>query len=139
MQTNLQVKTVGATGISIVDRLMIEHRLLREQMHQLEDWLDGDVPPGVLRERAALLAITLEGHAQVEEARLFASLGRRSETARALIEPMEIEHERIRELFGEIRRGPEITLKLRRVLDLAERHFAREEEELFPLAAEWDG
>ncbi len=137
MEANFQAVAVRDSGVSMVDTLMIEHRLLREQMRKLDDWLDQGMAAEVLRERASLLAVALEGHAQTEEEKLFASLRRRSETARRLIEPMEIDHEHIRALFEEIREGSEIPRKLKLVLDLAESHFAQEEEELFPLAAEY--
>ncbi len=136
MQTNLEALATREHGVSIVDQLMIEHRLLRGQMRRLNDWLDQGAPAEVLRERAALLGVALEIHAQTEEEKLFASLRRRSESARQLIEAMEIEHDQIRTLFSEIQQGPEIKRRLKLVLDLAERHFVQEEEELFPLTVE---
>ncbi len=137
MQANLQATAARDYGVSMVDRLMIEHGVLREQMRKLNDWLEQGVPDQVLQERAALLAVALESHAKLEEERLFASLRRRSEHARRLIEPMELDHDQIRALFGEIQQGPEIKRKLKLVLSLAETHFVQEEEELFPLAAEY--
>ncbi len=136
MQTNLKATATREHGVAMVDRLMIEHHLLRRQMRQLNDWLNQETPAEALRERAALLAVALEAHAQTEEEKLFASLGRRSTSGRQLIETMEIEHDRIRSLFGEIQQGMEIKRRLKLVLDLAERHFVQEEDELFPLAVE---
>ncbi len=137
MQANLEMAAAHEVGVSVPDTLMIEHRLLREQMWKLNDWLDQGVPDEVLRERAALLAVALDKHAEAEEEKLFASLGRRSEIARRLIEPMELEHDKIRALFKEIQQGPEVKAKLALVLALAEAHFASEEDDLFPLAAEY--
>ncbi len=135
MQTNLQATATRDNGISIVDRLMIEHRVLREQMRKLDNWSEQGLSDEVLQERAALLSVALEAHARLEEERLFASLRRRSEEARQLIELMELDHDQIRMLFGEIQQGWEVKPKLELVLDLAERHFVQEEDQLFPLAA----
>ncbi len=137
MQPNRLMPALHDVGVSIPDTLMIEHRLLREQMCKVNEWLEQDVSEEVLRERAALLAVALDRHAQEEEKNLFASLGRRSEIARRLIEPLELEHEKIRALFGEIQEGTEVRSKLELVLGLAEHHFESEEDDLFPLAAEF--
>ncbi len=134
MQASSQTVIAHDGGVSIVDILMVEHQLLREQMHRLCDWLGQGVDDEVLRERAALLAVALERHARMEEEKLFASLRRRSDTARRLVEPMEIDHDEIRTLFGEIRQGQKVRQKLELVLELADRHFTQEEQELFPLA-----
>ncbi len=136
MQSKAEIAGTRDTGVSVVDMLLIEHQLLRGQMRKLASWEAQGVSDQVLGERAALLAVALEAHAQFEEAELFASLARRTDASRALIEPMELEHEQIRALFDEIRNGTEIRSNLKRVLSLADLHFAREEEELFPLAVE---
>ncbi len=138
MLVNSQAVIAQDGGVSIVDVLMVEHQLLREQMRRLCDWLGQGIADEVLRERAALLAVGLERHARMEEEKLFASLRRRSETARGLIEPMEIDHDEIRRLFAEIAQGQKVRYKLERALELADRHFTQEEQELFPLAIESD-
>lgn len=114
--------------------LLVEHRLLRELMQAMEHALLAGVPADALRERAAMLEVALEAHAAREEEQLFTPLRTRSETARHLVDMMEIVHDEVRGLFAEIRADADPKSKLWTVLEMTEAHFAREEQEVFPLA-----
>lgn len=120
----------------ITDVLRVEHRLLRAMMELMSQWVAGPTPADALRERATMLSTALEAHAQREEKQLFEPLRPRSETARHLVDRMELVHDEVRGLFEEIASGREPKERLWTVLDLTEAHFVREEEEVFPLAEE---
>lgn len=132
MASDSEVRTFrGLTTISVI---LVEHRLLRELMHAMQEALLAHAPVESLRGRAALLEVAIDRHAAREEEQLFAPLRARSETARHLIEMMEIVHDEVRGLFEEIQVEPDPISKLWTVLEMTEAHFGREENELFPLA-----
>jgi hemerythrin-like domain-containing protein len=118
----------------ITDLLLIEHRLLRELMAAMNNWLLANTAPEALRERAAVLAVALDVHARREEEQLFAPLRARSEGARHLVEMMELVHDEARSLFEEIETEKDPKGKLWTILEMTEAHFMREEQEVFPLA-----
>ena len=120
--------------LAITSILLIEHRLLRELMQAMEHALLANVPAEGLRERAVMLAIALDNHATREEEQLLTPLRARSETARHLVEMMEIVHDEVRGLFEEIQSAAEPQSKLWTILEITEAHFEREEQEVFPLA-----
>ena len=123
-------------SVRITDVLRVEHILLRTMMTQVSDWLAASVPPEAMRERAALLNLGLETHAQREEKRLFETLRRRSDAALHLVDMMVVVHDEVRGLFEEIEAGAEPIERLWTILDLTETHFRREDKEVFPLAEE---
>ncbi len=121
-------------GVKITDVLRVEHRLLRVLMAQTGDWLAEGAPPAAMRERATLLDLALETHAQREERQLFEALRPINAAARDLVDMMVIVHDEVRSLFGEIAASAEPIQRLWTILDLTETHFGREDREVFPLA-----
>lgn len=122
--------------VDIINILLIEHWMLRELMHALEQALLAKLPSEALRERAAKLEIALDAHARREEAQLLDPLRTRSETARHLVDMMELVHDEVRDLFAEIRMESDPTSKLWTILEMTQAHFESEERKLFPLAPE---
>ncbi len=120
--------------LSTISILLVEHRMLRELMGAMSDWLAAGLAPDAVRERALVLAVALNAHAGREEEELFNPLGARSDTARHLIDMMELVHDEVRSLFEEIETDPDPTSKMWTILEMTEAHFVREEQELFPLA-----
>lgn len=123
-----------ASRLAITSILLVEHRLLRELMRAMESALLANVPASALRERAAMLGIALDWHARREEDQLLTPLRTRSETARHLVDMMEIVHDEVRALFEEIQSDADPKSKLWTILEMTEAHFQREEQEVFPLA-----
>ncbi len=128
------VSTSGDLGITVTDRLRVEHRLLRAMLAAMGDWLVAGAPPDAMRERAALLSIALEVHARYEEERLFSVLRARSDSARHEVDMMEVVHDEVRSLFSEIAEGADPLSRLWTILDLTSTHFDKEDAEVFPLA-----
>ncbi len=108
--------------------------MLRDLMGAMESALLAKVPADALRERAAVLEIAVDRHAAREEEQLLTPLRTRSETARHLVDMMEIVHDEVRALFEEIQSDPDPKGKLWTILEMTEAHFQREEREVFPLA-----
>ncbi len=122
------------TNLTITEILRVEHRMLRELTAAMERWLIDPVSPDALRERAMMLEVALEAHATREEELLFAPLRTRSETARHLVDMMEIVHDEVRNLFVEIQAASDPKSSLWTIVEMTEAHFEREEREVFPLA-----
>lgn len=120
--------------LAITSILLVEHRMLRELMQMMEQALLAKAPAGSLRERAAMLETAVDRHASREEEQLLAPLRTRSETARHLVDMMEIVHDEVRALFEEIQSDADPKSKLWTILEMTEAHFQREEREVFPLA-----
>lgn len=121
--------------MTITDVLRVEHGLLRAMMQALGDDLAKALPTEAMRQRAIMLGIALETHAQREEQMLFDPLRSRTATIRHLITLMEIVHDEVRTLLEEIEDPARSTReRLWAILDLTEEHFAIEEAELFPMA-----
>ena len=119
----------------ITEMLRAEHGLLRSMMQALGDWLAQSAPAPALRERAVMLSVALEDHAQREEQLLFEPLSTKSSNARNWVDMMVIVHDEVRGLFEEIAASPRnLTDKLWTILQLTEEHFVKEENEVFPLA-----
>lgn len=121
-------------GLTIISILLVEHRMLRELMEAMGGWLAAGLTAEAVRQRAQVFAVALDAHARREEVELFDPLRTRSETARHLIEMMELVHEEARGLFEEIETAPDPASKMWTILEMTEAHFVREEQELFPLA-----
>ncbi len=134
MHTTVAEKDREVDKLSITSVLQVEHGLLRAMMEKMGDWLVENLPPDTLRERAAMLQAALDDHARREEEQLFVPLRSRSETARHLIEMMEIVHDEVRGLYEEIKTEHDPKSKLWTILEMSAAHFDREEQELFPLA-----
>ncbi len=115
--------------------LLVEHRMLRELMEAMERALLANLPGEALCQRAAMLEVALDRHAAREEEQLLTPLRTRSETARHLVDMMEIVHDEVRDTFQEIQTEPDPRSKLWTILEITEAHFQREEQEVFPLAA----
>lgn len=135
MQTNQKVfRVADSVNLTLIDILRVEHRLLRELMAATERWLLDRISPDALRERAAVLEVALDTHATREDDLLFAPLRTRSETARHLIDNMEIVHGEVRTLFEQIAESADPTSDLWTVLQITAEHFDVEENKVFPLA-----
>ncbi len=120
--------------LTIISILLVEHRMLREIMQAMSDWLMAGISTTALQERARVVAVALDTHARREEQELFNPLSGRSPTARHLIEMMELVHQEVRDLFEELETAAEPVSKMWTILEMTEAHFVREEQELFPLA-----
>ncbi|GBD07976.1 hypothetical protein HRbin22_00202 [Candidatus Thermoflexus japonica] len=121
---------------AIAAALRAEHRLLRQMIARMADWLTEDVPPEALKERGRMLFEALEDHARYEEEELFAHLRKRSPQARRLVEMMELVHEEVRETLRAALGSPDPREDLWTLLQLSQEHFDVEEKEVFPLAEE---
>jgi hypothetical protein len=124
------------SDVTITTVLRIEHRILRVMMESIAGWL-AQAPATAaqeMRERIKLLEVALEAHALREEQQLLAHLRLKSEQARHLVDMMEIVHDEVRGLFEEIETEAAPKDAIWTILDLAETHFVREDEEVFPLA-----
>ncbi len=121
--------------MKITESLQIEHDLLRKMMEAMSQWLTESVPADKLRERAVMLAVAIEDHAAREEQQVFAPLRAYSNSARELVNLMELVHEEVRDLFEEVAdpaRDPKE--RLWTILMLTDEHFSKEEVAVFPLA-----
>ncbi len=135
MQTTSKIfRVTNGDHLTLTDILRVEHRALRELMAAMERWLLDHVPSDALRERAAMLEVALDTHATREEKLLFVPLRTRFESARHLVENMEIVHEEVRTLFEQIAASADPTSDLWTVLQITEEHFNVEENEVFPMA-----
>ncbi len=132
--TSKNFRVTDSANLTLTDILRVEHRTLRELMAAMERWLLDHVSPDALRERAAMLEVALDTHAAREEELLFAPLRTRSETARHLIDNMEIVHDEVRTLFEQIAESSDPTPDLWTVLQITEEHFNVEEKDVFSLA-----
>lgn len=119
---------------TITSILLIEHRLLRELMHAMEQSLLAGMSAAALRERAAMLDVALDTHAIREEEQLFPQLRTRSGRAQHLVEMMELVHGEVRELFEQVQNDTDPRRNLWTILEMTAAHFDREENEVFPLA-----
>src|SRR5512140_2140937 len=104
--------------MTVISALLVEHRMLRALMEQMGAWLQADVPPEALRERAVVIAFALESHADWEEQHLFAPLRSRSDTARHLIDMMELVHTEVHDLFQEVQTEQNPRMKLWTILEM---------------------
>lgn len=128
-----QVKETKAE-LTIISILLVEHRMLREMMQAMSDWLAAGLSIAALQERARVIVIALDAHARREEQELFNMLAARSPTARHLVDMMELVHQEVRDLFAEIETAADPLKRMWTILELTETHFVREEQEVFPLA-----
>lgn len=114
--------------------LWSEHRVLRDLMQAMELALLARAPGLALRERAAMLQAAIDKHAAREEAQLFAPLRTRSDTARHLVDMMELVHTEVTDLFKQVQGEEDPVRTLWTILEMTAAHFDREEQEVFPLA-----
>lgn len=128
-----QIQT-ARTELTIISVLLVEHRLLREMMQAMSDWISAGLEVPAIRERTHVIALALDSHAQREEQELFVPLRSRSVTARHLVDMMELVHQEVRDLFQEVETAADPVSRVWTILELTEAHFVREEQEVFPLA-----
>lgn len=128
-----QIQT-ARTELTIISVLLVEHRLLREMMQAMSDWISAGLEVPAIRERTHVIALALDSHAQREEQELFVPLRSRSVTARHLVDMMELVHQEVRDLFQEVETTADPVSRVWTILELTEAHFVREEQEVFPLA-----
>lgn len=76
------------TELTILSILLVEHRMLREIMEAMSDWMLAGISTAALQERARVIAVALDAHALREESELFKPLCARSATARHLVDMM---------------------------------------------------
>ncbi|OQY83062.1 MAG: hypothetical protein B6D41_17530 [Chloroflexi bacterium UTCFX4] len=126
--------TEPTTELTIVSILLVEHRMLREIMHAMSDWLGAGISIAAMQERARVIAVALDAHALREEQELFNTLSARSPGARHLVDMMELVHQEVRDLFEELETATEPVSRMWTILEMTEAHFVREEQEVFPLA-----
>lgn len=114
----------------ITDALLGEHGVLYALFDHLEADLDDGADPVA---HARLLRAVLHGHARTENALLFEEMASRMNGPG---DAMLREHEEVADLLArtETADGEELSDLLRDVMDLARRHFRREEEAAFPAA-----
>lgn len=121
--------------MKITEALEVEHELLRDMIEVMSQWLAESVAPDKLRERAVMLEIAIDDHAAREEEQLFAPLSACSNSARELVNLMEMVHTEVRELFDQVAnpaRDPKEQLWT--ILMLTTEHFTKEETGVFPMA-----
>lgn len=121
--------------MKITESLQVEHGLLRKMMAAMSQWLTEAVAPDKLRERAVMLEVAIDDHALREEQQLFVPLRECSNSARDLVNLMEVVHDEVRDLFEEVAnpaRDPKE--RLWTILMLTEEHFNKEEVAVFPMA-----
>src|SRR5512132_3850589 len=124
--------------MNVTDVLAGEHGVFHLLVEQLDDAIDRCQTLGELRVAVEPLALSLLGHARVEEETLFQSY----EKATGTLGPLRClrhEHEQmdrgIRALFR-IADMDEMRRQTRALLDLTRRHLAREEAVMFTAARE---
>lgn len=124
--------------VMITTVLRVEHRLLRDMMEDLAEWLSKASPgdSAQMRGRISLLGLALEAHAAREEQHLFAHLRPLSERAVHLVDMMVLVHDEVRGLLEEIEMEENPKEQIWTILDLTETHFVKEDEQVFPLAEE---
>ena len=121
--------------MKITEALQVEHELLRQMIEAMSQWLTESVAPDKLRERAVMLEIAIDDHAVREEEQLFAPLSACSNSARELVNLMEMVHTEVRDLFEQVAnpaRDPKEQLWT--ILMLTTEHFTKEETGVFPMA-----
>jgi hemerythrin-like domain-containing protein len=121
--------------MKITESLEVEHELLRNMIEVMSQWLTESVAPDKLRERAVMLEVAIDDHAAREEAQLFAPLSACSNSARELVNLMEMVHVEVRDLFDQVAnptRDPKEQLWT--ILMLTTEHFTKEETGVFPMA-----
>ena len=121
--------------MKITESLEVEHELLRNMIEAMSQWLSESVSPDKLRERAVMLEVAIDDHAAREEAQLFAPLGACSNSARELVNLMEMVHTEVRDLFDQVAdpaRDPKEQLWT--IFMLTTEHFTKEETGVFPMA-----
>jgi hemerythrin-like domain-containing protein len=124
--------------MDVTDVLAGEHGVFHLLVEQLDDALDRCTTLMELRVAAEPLALSLLGHARVEEETLFQSY----ERATGSLGPLRClrhEHEQMDRAIRALFRIPdtaEMRAQARALLDLTRRHLAREEQVMFTAARE---
>ena len=124
--------------MDVTDVLAGEHGVFHLLVEQLDDAIDRCETLGELRVAVEPLALSLLGHARVEEETLFQSY----EKATGTLGPLRClrhEHEQMDRSIRALFRIPELDemkRQTRALLDLTRRHLAREEQVMFTAARE---
>jgi hemerythrin-like domain-containing protein len=122
--------------MNVTDALAGEHGIVHLLVEQLDDAVDRTTTLAELRVATEPLALTLLGHARVEEETLFTPY----ERATGSLGPLRClrhEHEQMDRWIRGLFRIPdpdEMRRQARALLDLVRRHLAREEEVMFTAA-----
>ncbi len=125
--------------MKITDALLGEHGVFYAWFDALEEMLDELDGPDAVRALAAPLTRALVSHARFEDELLFDELAQRIGSDAAPLAVMRAEHEEIEaelERAASARSAREGADALRRAIDRAREHFAKEERVVFPIARE---
>lgn len=122
----------------ILHALLGEHGVLYAQFRHLEEALPEADSLGEVKAQAAILGAALATHAQLEEELLFRALDPHLGGGGPLA-VMRMEHEQIEGALEKLATAEELETareQLLGVVDVAQHHFAKEEQVLFPMASQ---
>jgi len=135
--------------VKFTDRLISDHRSIRKQLETLAKTADQPAPWDWtrIRQRTGLLTRIVVTHAQAEEALLFPLMRECPKIPRVDMDHYVEEHQaivkylsRLEDAVGAVGPGSRLWPQDFSLLEKAlEKHFKREEEQLFPLAEEFLG
>lgn len=123
--------------MKITEALLGEHGAFYAQFDHLEQSVPEVDSLALIQAQGALLAASLEIHAQLENELLIATLERHLGTAEALLQVMRQEHDDIETALSRLPQIRDLTEAQDLVLDTvqtARNHFLKEEQALFPMA-----
>ena len=124
--------------MNILQALLGEHGVFYAQFTHLEQQLPGMEDLDTVQELGKVLTAALGSHAQNENELLFSSIEAHLGPIRPL-KVMRMEHDQIEGLLAEVQRLDEAAdarQALLQAIAIARPHFAKEEQVLFPLAAQ---
>ena len=124
--------------MDLTQALLGEHGVFYAQFDQLEKTASSGTLAGV-QAQAGLIAVALLGHASLEDDLLFTALEPQLGTQAGPLAVMRMEHIEIEGAFQRIARAndlEEASGLVREVLQTLRDHFAKEEQVLFPMAAQ---
>ena len=121
------------------DAFQAEHALLSPQLEQVGRSAPAYESVAEARGQAVLVAAALVDHAQLEDELLFSALERRIGADEGPLAVMRREHDEIEAALDALARADDLAEArdtASRLVEVAREHFAKEEQVLFPLAAE---
>ena len=125
--------------MKITQALLGEHAIFATLFDHLEEQIPQADCAGKVRALGAMLQSALASYAQLEETLLFSSLESVMDTQMGPVAVMRMEHEQIEGGLEALPSKDEVTSAQRTLLQVivtARSHFAKEEQILFPLAAQ---
>ncbi len=124
--------------MDVTQALLGEHGIVHLLVEQLEEALDRYQTAGELRAASEPLAITLLGHARIEDETLFQPYEKHTGTLgplKCLRHEHELMDQQIRAMFR-LQDATVLREQIKALLDVTRRHLAREEEVMFKAARE---